>query len=122
MGDRNTVNTASPLLRRYRAIYLADSSIRNVTFEALCLDEAKRLAAGWGFGLEGEVTEEPQQPQRNAVTPEAFDVASACRIMGDISRTTLYRLLIRGKLERLPATRKVLVTRRSIERFCSQAA
>ena len=116
------MNATGPLLRRYRAIYLAESCIRNVTFEALCLEEAKHLAAGWGFGLEGEVTEEPHRPKGNTVAPEAFDVASACRIMGDISRTTLYRLLLRGKLERLPATRKVLVTRRSIEQFCSQAA
>ncbi len=116
------MTTDNPLLRRYRAIYLAESCIRNVTFEALCLDEAKRLVTGWGFGLEGEVTEEPHRLKGNTVAPEAFDVASACRIMGDISRTTLYRLLLRGKLERLPATRKVLVTRRSIERFCSQAA
>jgi hypothetical protein len=106
-------------MKRFRAIYLAESSIRNVTFEALCLDEAKRLAAAWGFGLEGEVAEESTQLKSNAYAPEAFDVASACRILGDISRTTLYRLLLRGKLERLPATRKVLVTRRSVERFCS---
>ena len=112
----------NPLLRRYRAIYVAEASVRNVTFEALSLEEARRLATGWGFGLEGEVTEENSRPQCNAAAPEAFDVTSACRIMGNISRTTLYRLLIRGKLERLPATRKVLVTRRSIERFCSQAA
>ena len=90
-------------------------------FEALGLDEAKRLAAGWGFELEGELTEEFNRPQSVSITPEAFDVPNACRIMGDISRSTLYRLLMRGKLERLPATRKVLVTRRSIERFCSQA-
>ena len=107
------MNAASTLLRRYRAIYLAGSCIRNVTFEALCLDEAKRLAAGWGFGLEGEAPEERQRAQHNTVAPEAFDVASACRIMGDIFRTTLYRLLIRGKLERLPATRKVLVATQS---------
>ena len=108
------------LLRRYRAIYLAESSIRQVTFEALCLDEARRLAAAWGFGLEGEVVGEGDDTQGQTVGPEAFDVTKACRILGDISRTTLYRLLIRGKLERLPATRKVLVTRRSIERFCSR--
>ena len=86
------------------------------------------LAKGLGQGIKEfkkasrEVTEELHRPQGKTVTPEAFDVASACHIMGDISRTTLYRLLLRGKLERLPATRKVLVTRRSIERFCSQAA
>lgn len=116
------MNSRDPLLRKFQAIYVAESCIRNVTFEALGLEEAKRLAAGWGFGLEGEVTEEPQRTKGNGGVVEAFDVPSACHIMGGISRTTLYRLLLRGKLERLPATRKVLVTRRSIERFCSQAA
>jgi hypothetical protein len=117
------MNSRDPLLRKYRAIYVAESCIRNVTFEALGCEEAKRLAVGWGFGLEGEVMEEePQRTKGNVGAVEAFDVASACHIMGGISRTTLYRLLLRGKLERLPATRKVLVTRRSIERFCSQAA
>jgi hypothetical protein len=107
-------------MKRFRAIYLTESCIRKVTFEAPCLDEARRLAAGWGFGLEGEEAEELPQFQSSSFAPEAFDVANACRILGDISRTTLYRLLLRGQLERLPATRKVLVTRRSVERFCSR--
>jgi hypothetical protein len=110
------------LTKRYRAIFFVNASIRRITFEALSLEEAQRLAANWGFGLEGEVTEDPPTESRRPLVMEAFDVASACRVLGDISRTTLYRLLVRGQLERLPATRKVLVTRRSIERFCSKAA
>jgi len=109
-------------LKRYRAVYIVQASIRRMTFEAQSLEEAQRLAAGWGFGLEGEATEEAAADVRRPVAAEAFDVPSACRVLGDISRTTLYRLLVRGKLDRLPATRKVLVTRRSIERYCSKAA
>lgn len=111
-------------LKRYRAVYLAAACIRRVTFEAACLEEAQRLATGWGFGLEGETEEEPctvAVPHKSAL-PEAYGVEDACRVMGGISRTTLYRLLVRRKLERVPATRKVLVTRRSIERFCAQGA
>jgi len=109
-------------MKRFQAIYLMQASIRKITFEALNLDEAQRLATLWGFGLEGEATEERASDARRPLAAEAFDVSSACKVLGDISRTTLYRLLLRGQLERLPATRKVLVTRRSIERFCSKAA
>jgi transcriptional regulator with XRE-family HTH domain len=101
------------------AVYLMEGSIRRISFEAFDLDEARRLATKWGLGLEGESTEDPIRATHTTIAPAAFDVVSACRVLGDISRTTLYRLLLRGKLERLPATRKVLVTRRSIERFCS---
>lgn len=110
-------------MKRYRGIFLVEASIRRINFEALSLEEAQRLAAGWGFGLEGETLEDAAvETAHRPVAAEAFDVANACRILGGISRTTLYRLLVRGKLERLTATRKVLVTRRSIERFCSKAA
>ena len=110
------------ILKRYRAIYLIEGSIRRISFEAFDMDEARRLATKWGFGLEGEATEESITATQTAIAAAAFDVVSACRVLGNISRTTLYRLLVRGKLERLPATRKVLVTRRSIERFCSKLA
>jgi hypothetical protein len=109
-------------MKTYSAIYLVDASIRRIRFEARDLDEARRFAIAWGFGLEGEAPEEPRAVQPDATEPEAFDVADSCRILGGICRTSLYRLLVRGKLERLPETRKVLVTRRSIERYCSRAA
>jgi hypothetical protein len=112
----------SEITKRYRAIFLVNGSIRKITFEALSMEEASRLAANWGFGLEGEEAEAPSSLLVSSPAKEAFDVTNACQVLGDISRTTLYRLLITGKLERLPATRKVLVTRRSIERFCSMAA
>jgi hypothetical protein len=112
----------SAVTKRYRAIFIANGSIRKITFEALCSQEAEQLARNWGCGLEGEAVEDAQVDSPRPVAKEAFDVPSACQILGGISRTTLYRLLVRGKLERLPATRKVLVTRRSIERLCSKAA
>jgi len=108
-------------MKRYRAIFLQNASIRRIIFEAMNADEAQRLAAGWGFGLEGEESGSLAGETHRSPIAEVLDVASTCRVLGDISRTTLYRLLVRGLLERLPATRKVLVTRRSIERFCSKA-
>ena len=80
------------VFRSYRAVYVAESSIRKVTFEAFSLEEAQRLAAVWGFGLEGEACGDADNTHGNTVGPEAFDVMNACRILGDISRTTLYRL------------------------------
>lgn len=109
-------------MKTYSAIYLVEASIRRIRFEASDPDEARRLATIWGFGLEGEAPEEACPRQCDAAKPEAFGVADSCRILGGICRTSLYRLLARGKLERLPETRKVLVTRRSIERFCDRAA
>ena len=46
------------LVKRYRAIFLAEASIRKITFEALSMEEAHRLAAAWGFGLEGEESDD----------------------------------------------------------------
>lgn len=108
-------------LKRFGAVFCVQASIRRVTFEALSLDEAQQLAASWGFGLDGESSLEPDVEDADHVVAEALDVKSACRVLGGISRTTLYRLLVKGQLERLPSTRKVLVTRRSIGRYCSRA-
>jgi len=108
-------------MKQYSAICADHGLIRRIVFEASTSEEAQRLAATWGFGLEGEAMS-TGAPLVVTATPEAFDEESARKMLGDISRTTLYRLLLRGKLDRVPATRKVLVTRRSIERFCSTAA
>ncbi|HEY0945050.1 MAG TPA: helix-turn-helix domain-containing protein [Opitutaceae bacterium] len=110
-------------MRQFSAIYVSGGTLRKVLFEAATAAEAQELATKWGFGIQGEISETTPPPaDKTTSLPEAFDVENACRMLGDISRTTLYRLLVRGKLERVPATRKVLVTRRSIERFCSMAA
>lgn len=106
--------------RRYRAIFIINGAVRRLTFDALSPEEAEKLAATWGFGLEGEIGDEPQTHLPRPDVKEAYDVSSACRVLGGISCTTLYRILVRRQLDRLPATRKVLVTRKSIERFCSK--
>lgn len=109
-------------MMKYSAIYVDAGMIRKVTFEAENLEEARRLAAKWGFGLEGEAQPEIGRPEERVVNPDAFDSKDSRRKLGGISRTTLYRLLARKKLSRLPDTRKVLVTRASIERYCARAA
>jgi hypothetical protein len=89
-----------------------------MTFEAESLEQARQLAIAWGgVGLEG------QAPELNfasvsAPLPEAYDLVTARKLLGNVSRGTIYRWLLRGKLERHPDIRKVLITRRSIEQSC----
>lgn len=104
----------SPGLKRFSAVYVSDTEIRRLTFEAKDEAEAKRLATKWGVGIEGETnhTETPTP------LPEAYDQETARRLLGGISRTTLYAELCLGRLERVPDIRRVLITRRSLERRC----
>ncbi|HTH46789.1 MAG TPA: hypothetical protein VMB21_04710 [Candidatus Limnocylindria bacterium] len=114
-------STARAGMNRFEAIYLIDGSIRRIAFEAENTEEAQRLAAKLGFGLIGDAHEESILPQEQPVDPKAYDSTNARRLLGGISRTSLYRLLARGKLDRLPDTRKILVTRASIDRYCARA-
>lgn len=109
-------------MTKYSAICADAGLIRRITFEAENLEVARRLATTWGFGLEGEAHPESGRPEEKVVYPDAFNTKDARRKLGGISRTALYRLLVRKILRRLPDTRKVLVTRASIERYCARAA
>ncbi len=89
-------------------------------FDAETREEATAFVVRCGAGLEGESTR-PEQSDSGAV-PEAYDEKTARRMLGNISRSTLYRDLARGRLDRVPGTRSILVTRRSIERRCRPAS
>lgn len=102
----------------FSAIFIKNGNIRRITFEAPNLSEAQSLAAAMGCGLEGAISA-PSINKPHEVQQKAYDEKTARQMLGGISRTTLYRLLLRGKLERVKDTRKVLVTHRSIERFCA---
>jgi hypothetical protein len=39
--------------------------------------------------------------------------------MGGVGRTTIYKELVLGNLERVAGTRRVLITRKSLERRCA---
>jgi hypothetical protein len=108
-------------MKQFSAVYVWNTEIRKIDFESASDEEAKNISAKWGFGLEGE-TRSLRSDAVVPARPEAFDEETTRKLLGDISRSTLYRLILRGKLNRVPATRKVLVTRRSIERFCAEAA
>ncbi len=119
-GDQSA---KSAPIKMFQAIHVAEGSIRPLSFEAVDLEDARKFAATLGFGLIGEAPVVANQSNIVAFErPDAFDVPQARHKLGGISRSTLYRLLKRGKLSRLTDTRKVLITRRSIERYLACAA
>ena len=56
------------------------------------------------------------QGTAQAERPEHYPLAAARVLLGNVSRSTIYRDLANGLLERVPHTRRVLITRASIER------
>lgn len=107
---------ADPKLKKFSGIYVAAGEIRRVVYEAKDITEARQLAAKWGVGIEGEAVAIPIESP--PPLPEAYDEKTARYLLGGISRTTLYTELATGRLQRISGTRRVLVTRRSIERRC----
>ena len=99
-------------MKRFSAVYIAGGAARRMTFEAEDLDDAKRLAAGWNVGVEGEA---PQEGVVKAALPEAYDVETSAKMLGGVSRRTIWKWLTLGRLERVPDIRRVLITRRSLE-------
>lgn len=101
-------------MKKFAGIYVRNAQAFRVIFEAEDRDAADRIGVDWGIGVEGEA------PEANAAAevppPEAFSIAEAGRLLGGIKRSTIYRWLGCGKLERLPDCRRVLITRRSILR------
>lgn len=100
----------------FSAVYIHDSQVRRLTFEATDLKEAQALAARWGAGVEGEVAR-GEAPE----LPVAYGMAKARQILGGVSRSQVYVWLTQGRLERLPGTRRVLITRESVEKFWKAA-
>lgn len=107
---------ADSALKKFSGIYVAAGEIRRVVYEAKDITEAKLLASKWGVGIEGEtVAFSGESPPP---LPEVYNEKTARYLLGGISRTTLYAELATGRLQRIAGTRRVLVTRRSIERRC----
>ncbi len=111
-------------MQTYSAICVDQGTIRRVWFEAADADTARAFCLRKDLGLEGPATpvarmtpanEEPQ-PE-----PETYDAKTACRILG-VSLATLYRWLDDGRLRRVGGTRRMLVTRQSIELLTRSAA
>lgn len=107
-----------PVQRTFAGVYIHDGQVRRMTFEATNSNEAQALASDWGVGVDGEVE---RKQAAAAEVPMAFDLAAVRRILGGVSRSQIYVWLTLGRLERLPGTRRVLITRASVEKF-QQAA
>ncbi len=100
-------------LKTFAAFYALNGTIRRVYFEAQDDEEARALCAQWGAGLEGPAT---RPETKTEPLPAAYDEKTARKLLGGISQATLYRWLAVGKLDRVADTRRLLITRSSIER------
>lgn len=98
----------------YSAVYIDDGKVCRMWIEAESERKAREFCQRCGAGLQGLA----EPPRSESPLPEAYDEKTARRVLGGISRTTLYAELATGLLERVPGTRRVLITRRSIERRC----
>ncbi len=102
-------------MNTYSAIRPSNGAIRRLWFEAADDAEARATAAACGAGLEG-----PSATPGNATAaPVSFNLAETQRLLGGVSRTTIYRDVARGRLTRVPGLRRVLVTYESIQRRVS---
>jgi hypothetical protein len=98
---------------RYCAIIPVRACLRRIFFDAADEDDARLVAASCNAGLQGEALTPNPAP---AEPPIAYDQRKARELLGGISRATLYNWVAVGKLERVPDTRRVLITRSSLER------
>jgi hypothetical protein len=102
-------------LTTYSAVYPVSGCLRRLWFEAASDTEALAFAARCGAGLEG-----PATAPAGSMEPESVDEKTARRLLGGISRTTLWRELALGDLDRVPGTRRVLVTLSSIRQWTAR--
>lgn len=81
--------------------------------------EARAFSKQNGLGFHGAYAGGPsnQAPNKQLSEPKAVDVAGACRLLGGVARSHVESLIHRGLLDRLPDTRRVLVTMKSINRY-----
>ncbi len=103
------------IMKRFSGVYIVGGGVRRVILEAEHLEEARQVAQRWAVGIEGEA---PDRPLPKPVEPEAFNLDDTRRLLGGVSRATIYRWCWEGRLQRVPNTGRLLITRKSIERFC----
>lgn len=108
----------------YSAICVDEGEIRRVWFEAADPDLAHEFCRRKQFGFDATVNAFPSPAPTGEPVPaaEAYDGNTARRLLGGISVATLYRWLDEGKVDRVPNTRRLLVTRESLERLTRRRA
>lgn len=102
-------------LPTFSAVYILEGTTRRMTYQAADLAEATDLAAKWGVGVTGEAVQKGGEPE--PPLPTAYSWREAARQLGGVSRSQIYTWLTLGRLSRLPDTRRVLITRESLERM-----
>jgi hypothetical protein len=108
-------------MTKYAGVFVTAGGVRQITFEAENAEEAKQLAQRWGVGVTGEAREHAAEVREE---PQSYDEKTAgVLITGNpekpLSRASLYRLVAVGSLTRVPSTRRFLITRKSLEAYCS---
>jgi hypothetical protein len=108
----------------FSAICVDEGDIRRIWFEAENRELAHTFCRRKGFGFDGTASPLPTfaTSEDQGPLPEAYDEKTARRMLGGISLATLYRWLEEEKVERVPNTRRLLVTRQSIERLTRRPA
>ena len=99
--------------KSFVAVFAVAGRTRQAVFDAADIAEARETCSRWGAGLQGEAACH-ERPAFDSL-PEAYEQKEARRLLGGISRSTLYRELALERLTRMPGTRRLLVTRESIE-------
>lgn len=104
-------------LETFSAVTVVAGQIRRLWFQAAGEEEARQLCVTWNAGYEGPA----RGPEFHTTpAPEAYDEKTARALLGGVSKMTLWRWVAVGKLDRVPGTRRFLVTRSSIERLTGQ--
>jgi len=101
-------------MREYSALVPVAGRLVRIHFDAIDERDALNVAMACRGGLT------PDAGEPVAPGPVAYDVKKARELLGGISRATVYAWLAVGRLERVPGTRRVLITRTSIERVASR--
>lgn len=118
-------------MREFAAMVPVGGRLVEIRFDALDERDALSVAIACHGGLvpDGAVPSGgaavpgwrlPSVRPAPAPEPVAFDLHRTREILGGISRATVYAWLALGRLERVPGTRRLLITRSSLERVVTQ--
>lgn len=97
----------------YAAVYTDLGYVRRIWFEAPSEEAARSFCVRCGAGLQGPAV----RPANESPPPAVYDIDAARALLGNVSRATIRREVIKGRLARVPNLRKVLITRESLEKW-----
>jgi hypothetical protein len=104
-------------MKTFACLRIEGGIVARLWVEAESEASARELCVRCGFGFVG-LSEQPRATAQPV--PEAYEAKTASAILGGLSRSTLYRMVIRGDLDRFPSTKRLLITRSSLERSCGR--